>query len=155
MNSKLLPHEKDLLKAGALIDVSHPGAKHIWLRCDSAYENNRISIYRHMGDIEFKYLLENNQLPSTQPYQTITKGEEGRRYCEKYLKGFKKVNTSITTIVEFMVDKNLIDKLFSIQSKIEDGTISHGLGSKAGRTLDMFNKSLKETTTWKIVMVKR
>ena len=109
-----------------------------------------------MGDIELLYLLENKILPSTQPYQAIVEGENGRTYMEKYLNGKKTVSTLPTTVVEFTVQKSLIDELFKIQHKIEDGAISMGLGNKAGNGLNLFNKCLLDgTSTYRIVKVKR
>lgn len=46
--------------------------------------------------------------------------------------------------------------LFSIQQKAEDGCLSHGLGDKAGKTLEMFNQHMNQgEVTWRIVKVKR
>merc|ERR1712125_171433 len=109
-----------------------------------------------MGDIEFEYLLSNNALPDTQPYQTIVRGEEGRVYAEKYLRGHKSVDSSPTTVVEFHVPAALVEQLFSMQSKNEDGAISHGLGDKGGRGLPLFNASLQAgESTFRVVFVKR
>ena len=130
---RLLPHEVSLLQAGELHDVTHPGASSKWLFAPSssslmAEEEEKTLCYRHMGDVEFQVLLNTNQLPDTQPYQTLTQGQEGRAYCESYLRQAKYVDTSPTTVVEFVCAATLINDFYSIQSKIEDGTISHGLG---------------------------
>ena len=91
-----------------------------------------------MGDLELKHLLSNGVLPDTQPYQTIVEGEAGRRYAEKYLRGAKKpspsrpLGSTPTTVVEFVVPRELVEQLFAMQSKIEDGVLSHGLGDKGG-----------------------
>lgn len=154
---KLLPHEAALLKSGELSDVTHAGASSTWLSAPSGESNaGTIMCYRHMGDVEFAFLLEHNQLPGTQPYQTLTRGEEGRNYCEKYFRSNKFVDTSPTTIVEFECEEHMIEAFFRIQSKIEDGTISHGLGNKAGNTIAEFNRYLAEgRIRWRIVLVKR
>ena len=115
-----------------------------------------MAVYRHMTDRECAFLLEHGLLPDTQPYQTITRGEEGYRYCRKYLTGKKKVTPPVNTIVEFIAPKRLVDELFEKQWKIEDGCISHGLGDKGGGGLPLFNQSLSEgRTTARIVCVKR
>jgi len=50
----------------------------------------------------------------------------------------------------------MIWKLFEMQSKNEDGAISHGLGNKGGRGLPLFNANLQSgATTFRIVSVKR
>mmetsp|Transcript_17637 Transcript_17637/g.43407 ORF Transcript_17637/g.43407 Transcript_17637/m.43407 type:complete len:172 (+) Transcript_17637:330-845(+) len=157
---RLLPHEVSLLQAGELQDVTHPGASSKWLFAPSTAlekeEQEKTLCYRHMGDVEFQVLLASNQLPDTQPYQTLTQGQEGRAYCESYLRQAKYVDTSPTTVVEFISPSQLINDFYSIQSKIEDGTISHGLGNKAGKTLPRFNQALLEgQITWRIVLVKR
>merc|ERR1711904_355343 len=109
-----------------------------------------------MGDIEFAHLLAHGVLPSTQPYQTIVEGDGGRTYAEKYLRGHKSVDSSPTTVVEFLVPRALIQQLFATQSKIEDGAISHGLGDKGGKGLPRFNASLQSgESTFRIVLVKR
>merc|ERR1712083_1262526 len=113
-------------------------------------------VYRPMGDEEFSYLRAHNALPDTQPYQTIVEGEEGRVYAEKYLNGKKAVDSSPTTVVEFLTPMVLIRRLFDMQSKNEDGAISHGLGDKGGRGLPLFNSSLQSgETSFRIVSVKR
>eukprot|EP00040_Diaphanoeca_grandis_P040109 m.5218 g.5218 ORF g.5218 m.5218 type:complete len:144 (-) comp4178_c0_seq1:110-541(-) len=114
------------------------------------------NVYRPMGDEECGYLLQHNVLPSTQPYQTIVEGANGRRYAEKYLRGHKSVDTSPTTVVEFTTTVALITTLFEMFHKAEDGAISHGLGDKGGKGLPLFNESLeKGETTFRIVLVKR
>ena len=155
--TRLLPHEKALLQEGHLKNTTHERSSAIWLSAASAEEKDeRTLCYRHMGDIELKYLRESGQLPATQPYQTLTRHQEGRLYRERYLRTNKTVDTNPTTVVEFDCSRLLVDKLYSVQSKIEDGTISHGLGHKAGRTLQAFNESLaRSQTTWRIVLVKR
>jgi len=46
--------------------------------------------------------------------------------------------------------------LFEKQHKAEDGTISMGLGNKAGGCLNLFNDSVaKRFPSWRIVKVKR
>lgn len=154
---RLLPHEVSLLAKGQLQDVTHQGASSKWLFAPSSTANYEITLcYRHMGDVEFQYLLSTNQLPSTQPYQTLTKDQEGRAYCESYLRQAKYVDTSPTTVVEFMCPTGLIESFYKLQSKIEDGTISHGLGNKAGKTLSRFNEAISNgEIPWRIVLVKR
>jgi hypothetical protein len=59
-------------------------------------------------------------------------------------------------VLEFDCPVDLIDEFFRIQSKIEDGTMSHGLGDKAGKTLPRFNAAIADgDVTWRIVPVKR
>eukprot|EP00466_Bigelowiella_natans_P001040 jgi/Bigna1/54367/estExt_Genewise1Plus.C_320066 len=161
---KLLPHEKALLEQGKLRNVSHSQSSSIWLEAKSkSAGKGRTLVYRPMGDAELSYLRENNQLPDTQPYQAIIRGEPGRIYSEKYLKGHKKVNTNPTTVVEFDAPTALIDDLFKRFHKPEDGVLSCGLGPKAGGDLELFNealscdenKSSQQYVTWKIVTVKR
>lgn len=155
--ARLLPHEAALLKDGSLLDVSHSGASAQWLCAPSAVvAEGRALVFRHMGDVECAHLIASNALPATQPYQTITRGEEGRAYCESYLRSNKKVDTHPTTVVEFNCDAALVDHLFAIQHKPEKGCLSHGLGDKAGNTLALFNSALADgTATWRIVLVKR
>ena len=99
---RLLPHEIELLASGALKDVTHDKASSKWLITPSAApRHGRVLCYRHMGDTEFLCLLRTNLLPDTQPYQTLTREEEGRQYCESYLRSNKTVNTNPTTVVEF------------------------------------------------------
>lgn len=153
----LKPHEIELLKSGKLTNDTHPGATSVWLHADSSEPGEgQTIVYRHMGDPEFAHLLSHNQLPDTQPYQTITEGPVGRKYCEKYLNGTKWVDSNPTTVVEFTTTKELVAKLFAIQHKAEDGCMSMGLGSKGGGGLPLFNESLADgRTTWRIVRVKR
>eukprot|EP00696_Hemimastix_kukwesjijk_P014450 gnl/Hemi2/28457_TR9417_c0_g1_i2.p1 gnl/Hemi2/28457_TR9417_c0_g1~~gnl/Hemi2/28457_TR9417_c0_g1_i2.p1 ORF type:complete len:173 (-),score=68.80 gnl/Hemi2/28457_TR9417_c0_g1_i2:292-810(-) len=126
-SKQLLPHERDLLAAGALQDVTHHGASSIWL-----------------------------DAPSTQPYQAIIEGPPGREYSEKYLNGKKWVDSCPTTVVEFTPPAALIALLMGQQCKVEDGAVSMGLGDKAGGGLGLFNASLAcGDTTWRIVKVKR
>lgn len=147
------------MKSGQLVDVTHKNASSVWLEAPSSVLDanaDKCCIYRHMGDIEFAHLMSNGTLPDTQPYQTITRGPEGRSYCESYLRGTKKVDSDPTTVVEFICDKSMIDSFFAKQHKPEKGCISHGLGDKAGRTLSIFNESLAlNKTIWRIVLVKR
>ena len=155
-----------------------------------------VLVYRHMSDREFVHLQVYNQLPDTQPYQTIVCNEtcngdnkqcifknrhdkridsswlaedetvcegdncpgeqEGFKYCMKYFTGKKKVDTNVTTIVQFLVQRQLVDTLFSMFAKAEDGVMSHGLGNKGGKGLPYFNRSLAEGTThWIVRLVKR
>lgn len=112
---RLLPHEKELLQDGSLKEITHKGSTSTWLFAPSATNNiteGQQICYRHMGDMEFSYLLEHDQLPSTQPYQTLTRGAGGRMYCEKYLRSNKTVNTNPTTVVEFCCPKELVESLF-------------------------------------------
>ena len=109
-----------------------------------------------MGDNELLFLLANNQLPSTQPYQAIIEGEEGRIYSNKYLSGKKKVDTNPTTVVEFTMPILLLEEIKAKQMKIEDGVMSMGLGNKAGGQLPLFNEYLANgEITYRIVNVKR
>merc|ERR1712060_1010172 len=140
------------------IDVTHDGASAIWLRADSlsVSDDAYTLVYRPMGDEEYTHLSTTGTLPDTQPYQTIVEGDEGRAYAEKYLNGKKSVDSSPTTVVEFRAPCVLIRKLFEMQSKNEDGAISHGLGSKGGKGLPFFNASLQSgETSFRIVSVKR
>mmetsp|Transcript_6778 Transcript_6778/g.11919 ORF Transcript_6778/g.11919 Transcript_6778/m.11919 type:complete len:213 (+) Transcript_6778:44-682(+) len=156
---KLLDHEQQLVMTGELQDITHKGASSVWLWAASSEVTDAETsglVYRPMADIELTYLLRNGQLPDTQPYQTIVEGEEGRTYAEKYLRGHKSVDTSPTTVVEFAVPRALIDLLWGMQSKNEDGAISHGLGQKGGKGLPYFNKCLQDGEgSFRIVLVKR
>jgi len=155
---KLLPHELALFEAGRLVDVTHEGSSAIWLSAESSKldDDAHALVYRPMGDTECEYLLTHTMLPDTQPYQTIVEGAGGRVYAEKYLRGHKSVDSSPTTVVEFTAPRSLIEQLFAMQSKNEDGAISHGLGDKGGRSLPLFNTSLQRgETTFRIVFVKR
>jgi hypothetical protein len=124
----LKPHEKKLLKSNEIFNVTHKKSTSVILERLITLELDEefTTVYRPMGDKELFYLLENNILPDTQPYQTIVEGPIGREYCDKYLTGKKYVDSLPTTIVEFIVKKKLIEKLFKIQSKIEDGCLSIG-----------------------------
>lgn len=155
---KLLPHEQQLLDVGLLRDITHVGSSSIWLSAESTTpaDESLTVVYRPMGDEECNHLLCHGTLPDTQPYQTIVEGIEGRVYAEKYLRGHKSVDSSPTTVVEFLAPQSLIRQLFSMQSKNEDGAISHGLGNKGGRGLPLFNDSLQRgECTFRIVFVKR
>mmetsp|Transcript_10230 Transcript_10230/g.23060 ORF Transcript_10230/g.23060 Transcript_10230/m.23060 type:complete len:215 (-) Transcript_10230:105-749(-) len=156
---KLLEHELQLVKTGELHNITHAGASSVWLWAASAEvldEEASGLVYRPMADTELNYLLQHRQLPDTQPYQTIVEGRDGREYAEKYLRGHKSVDTSPTTVVEFMVPRVLIDLLWAMQSKNEDGAISHGLGNKGGKGLPHFNQCLQEgLASFRIVLVKR
>lgn len=161
--SGLRPHEKDLLARGKLVDLTHKNASSSHLRAASGVAGaGRALLYRHMGDREAEFLMREGVLPDTQPYQTVTRGEEGRAYCEKYLFGRKKVNTAPTTVFEFDVPAALADRLWEMQHKPEDGCLSHGLGAKGGRGLPLFNECLAREAAaadgaprFRIVTVKR
>jgi len=164
LSKLLLPHERMLLESGKLQNVTHKGASSIWLEApstelsseESSDSNHRTNVYRPMGDSEILHLIQYNRLPNTQPYQAIIEGEAGRKYAEMYLNGKKWVDTSPSTVVEFTCPKVLIEELFKLQHKVEDGVLSMGLGHKAGGGLGRFNESLEEgETTWRIVKVKR
>eukprot|EP00930_Biecheleria_cincta_P072070 TRINITY_DN5950_c0_g1_i1.p1 TRINITY_DN5950_c0_g1~~TRINITY_DN5950_c0_g1_i1.p1 ORF type:complete len:332 (+),score=43.70 TRINITY_DN5950_c0_g1_i1:28-996(+) len=155
---KLLAHELGLVESGQLVDITHSGSSAIWLSTESALleDDSKALVYRPMGDMECHHLLTSGTLPDTQPYQTIVEGKEGRIYAEKYLRGHKSVDSSPTTVVEFAAPRGLVQHLFAMQSKNEDGAISHGLGDKGGRGLPLFNASLQSgETTFRIVLVKR
>ncbi|KAJ3297738.1 hypothetical protein HK104_000149 [Borealophlyctis nickersoniae] len=116
----------------------------------------KTTVYRPMGDTETIYLVQHNVLPDTQPYQTIVEGARGWWYSNKYLTGQKKTNTHPSTVVEFTCPVELIEKLKTMQIKVEDGAMSMGLGCKAGGGLGMFNESMRNgETTYRIVKVKR
>lgn len=158
--TKLLPHETALVAAGSLQDITHGKSSAIWLSADSTdvdEGSGQTTVYRHMGDPEVAYLLQHGTLPATQPYQTIVEGQKGRDYCEGYLRGHRKPSGNIiTTVVEFLAPKALIDQLFAMFKKAEDGCFSHGLGDKGGKGLPLFNASLSSgETTFRIVLVKR
>jgi hypothetical protein len=103
---KLLDHEKRLLEQGLLTNITHQNANAIWLYAPSSIpRDGYVNVYRVMGDIELLFLLNNNFLPNTQPYQAIVEGETGRKYMEKYLNGIKYVDSKPTTIVEFTIKK--------------------------------------------------
>ncbi|KAK5577093.1 hypothetical protein RB653_002031 [Dictyostelium firmibasis] len=153
----LLPHERQLLDSGELKNITHRGSSSVWLESlSSVPPEGKINVYRPMGDLEIIFLVENGFLPNTQPYQAIIEGSNGRQYANKYLTGKKWTDTNPSTIVEFTCPIELIEHCKSIQTKIEDGAISIGLGNKAGNTLPFFNDSLKSTqTTFRIVKIKR
>ena len=157
--AKLLQHEVVLVQSGKLTDITHAGSSSVWLSAPSLELVDTAAlglVYRPMSDRELLHLLQHGVLPGTQPYQTIVEGQEGRAYAEKYLRGHKSVDTHPTTVVEFCVPAVLIDKLWGMQSKNEDGAISHGLGNKGGCGLPHFNACLSEgTSSFRIVMVKR
>jgi hypothetical protein len=154
---KLLPHEQERLEKGDLQNITHHGASSIWLEAPSTVPKQGFTnVYRPMGDLEVLYLVENNFLPDTQPYQAIIEGSVGRNYANKYLTGQKWTDTNPTTVVEFTVPVDVIETLKKIQIKAEDGALSMGLGHKAGGGLHIFNDSMKKgDTTWRIVKVKR
>ena len=169
---KLLPHEQELVKHGLLTDVTHEGATAMWLRAESTQLDDGpmpdvsdhgssppvplTAVYRPMNDEELSHLLMHGVLPTNRPYQTIVRGEEGRAYAEKYLRGTKWVNTSPTTVVEFVCPADLIEELFAMQCKPEEGALSHGLGDKGGKGLAKFNASLSSgASRHRIVLVKR
>ncbi len=155
---ELLPHEAELVETGVLRCVTHVGARcHVFeaepgcsRRAASAEQARALAekdttlVYRHMADKELAVLLERHQLPATQPYQTIVRGDEGLRYCRKYITGKKRVDTDITTIVEFCAPSKLVEQLFAVFHKAEDGCVSTGLGDKAGKTLPLFNAALAD-----------
>jgi hypothetical protein len=101
-----------------------------------------VTVYRPMAHAELRSLLTLGVLPATQPYQAIMAGNVGRAYSEKYLRGAKRVDTSPTNVVEFVLPEALLAALFLRQCKAEDGCMSHGLGNKAGRTVAVFNSWL-------------
>jgi hypothetical protein len=90
---ELWPHEAALVKEGLLCDITHSGSPHVIFEATSlgTKDKEQCVVYRHMGDVELRFLLEHNALPESQPYQTIVRGEEGIRYCKKYFGGGKRV----------------------------------------------------------------
>jgi hypothetical protein len=109
-----------------------------------------------MGDIELAFLIETGTLPATQPYQAIVRGHGGRIYAHKFVDGMKKSDANPTTVVEFDLPTALVESLFATQHKAEDGALSHGLGTFAGRTLPTFNACLASgDATFRVVRVKR
>jgi hypothetical protein len=106
---RLLPHQVELVEFGSLQNVTHVNASSIWLRADS------------LSNVPESYEL---------CY---------REYCESYLLTNKYVDTYPSTVVEFLCPRKLVDSFFATQRKPEDGTLSHGMGNKAGRTLVRFN----------------
>ncbi|GAM18057.1 hypothetical protein SAMD00019534_012320 [Acytostelium subglobosum LB1] len=153
----LLAHERHLLDTGALLNITHRGSTSIWLEAPSTIPPvDMTNVYRPMGDIEVLYLVTNHHLPDTQPYQAIIEGEIGRAYANKYLTGKKWTDTNPSTVVEFTCPKSLVEKLKTIQMKVEDGALSMGLGNKAGGGLIHFNESMiNGQTTYRIVKIKR
>ncbi len=156
-NKLLYPYERELLEQQELYNITHYNSSSVWLAAPSSIPpSTHTNVYRPMGDIEAKYLVEKKLLPDTQPYQAIIEGEEGRNYATKYLNGTKWTDTHPTTVVEFTAPKELIEELKKRQIKVEDGALSMGLGHKAGKGLPFFNDSLrKRETTFRIVKVKR
>lgn len=156
---KLLPHEQALVEMQRLRDVTHAGSTAVWLSGESTpltEQTVHSAVYRPMGDREFAHLFAHGALPATQPYQTIVEGPAGRRYAERYLRGSKRVDSSPTTVVEFVSPRALVARLFAMQCKPEEGCLSHGLGDKGGKGLPLFNESLADgSTTFRIVLVKR
>ncbi|CAF1613425.1 unnamed protein product [Adineta ricciae] len=154
---RLLPHELELYQNGQSLNITHEGSSSIWLEAYSSIPpDGKINVYRPMGDNEILYLLENNQLPASQPYQAIIEGENGRIYANKYLNGNKWTNSNPTTIVEFTVPIDLMELLKEKQMKIEDGALSVGLGCKAGKGLPLFNERIRDgLITYRIVKIKR
>lgn len=152
----LLPHEQALLAAGSLEDHTHAGASSAVLHAPSGtLAEGDTLVYRPVGDVEASYLREHGILPDTQPYQAIIEGEGGRAYAEKFISGSKKSDAHPTTVVEFAAPASLITSLFETHSKIEDGAISTGLGSKAGKGLPRFNAALADgSARWRIVTVR-
>mmetsp|Transcript_22851 Transcript_22851/g.51408 ORF Transcript_22851/g.51408 Transcript_22851/m.51408 type:complete len:102 (+) Transcript_22851:305-610(+) len=98
-------------------------------------------------------------MASSQPRSPIKPlWKERRASCiaKKYFCGKKKVTPPVSSIVEFTCRRVLVDKLFGMQWKIEDGARSHGLGDKGGKGLPLFNEELEQgSITWRIVFVKR
>jgi hypothetical protein len=153
----LLAHELKLFDSGQLVNVTHAKASSITLvaACGSAAAG-RTLVYRPMGDEEVQYLVDNGALPETQPYQAIIRGHAGRSYADKFVVGAKQVDTHPSSIVEFNMPTALIDALFAIQHKAEDGALSHGLGRAAGRTVAQFNAALTNGSGWfRVVKVRR
>lgn len=153
----LLPHEAALLADGKLVNVTHAKASSIVLLAPcSPVALGRTLLYRPVGDAELKHLVEHGVLPSTQPYQAVVRGHGGRTYADKFVDGVKKNDTHPTTVVEFDVSTELVERLFQKQHKAEDGALSHGLGHAAGHTLPLFNEALAtKQATYRIVRVKR
>lgn len=153
----LLPHELCQLEWGNLVNVTHTGASSISLlaRCGSVAPGRSL-VYRPMGDAEVQFLYNNGILPDTQPYQAIVRNHAGRLYATKFVDGVKQVDTHPSSVVEFNMPTELIDELFAIQHKAEDGALSHGLGHAAGRTVERFNAALKSGKgSYRVVKVKR
>ncbi len=153
----LLPHERDLFLENQIENITHKGSTSVWL--ESALMDpppTKTTVYRPMGDLEVVYLMENKQLPSTQPYQAIIEGPIGFLYANKYLTGQKFTDTHPSTVIEFVIPIQLVETLEKIQTKVEDGALSMGLGNKAGGGLNLFNEALVDgRSTFRIVKVKR
>eukprot|EP01132_Coremiostelium_polycephalum_P009176 gene9176-11248_t len=149
--------DKTLLESGEIHNITHSGSSSVWLEASSSVPPpGKINVYRPMGDLELNYLIANGHLPDTQPYQAIIEGPNGRNYANKYLTGKKWTNTHPNAIVEFTSPLELIEKLRSIYTKVEDGALSIGLGNKSGNSLHFFNDSMKSgETTFRIVKLKR
>ena len=128
---------------------------------DGSAQQRMTRVYRPMGDAELQSLLAHGALPDTQPYQTIVEGRAGFEYASRYLRGTKKVDSQPSTVVEFTVPTSVIQRLFAMQHKAEDGVCSMGLGHKAGRGLELFNAALRDAaaatsgSSYRIVLVKR
>ena len=153
---ELLPHEAELVRQGVLRNVMHSNSSAWIFERPPTVDDQKCVCFRHMGDIELSFLLRTGQLPDTQPYQTLVRGEEGLAYCKKYFQGKKRVDTNVVTIVEFVCPVALVDGLFATFHKAEDGCLSTGLGSKAGKTLSLFNAALQDgRVTFSPVFVKR
>lgn len=156
---ELWPHEKAAFEAGLLLNVTHVNSPYLWCSAAAVEDDvphGFVALYRHMGDVELRHLVEKGLLPDTQPYQTIVRGNEGRQYCLSYLRGQKRVDTDPTCVIEFICPQNLVEKWFAKQHKAEKGCISHGLGNKAGKTLPEFNEAIQQgLIKWRVVDVKR
>lgn len=162
---ELAQHEKNLFSRGNLIEHTHKNCKYriffgelgrsrdMW---DDSFPDNMVEVYRHMGDCELQFLLQNGQLPATQPYQTVVEGVQGFQYCMKYFNGQKSVDTHVVTVIEFCCPTALVQSLFHTFHKAEDGCLSTGLGSKAGNTLNVFNCAQADgRIRWTPVFVRR
>jgi len=133
--SLLQPHERALVASGELSNVTHPGALAVWLEAASK-------------EVSWWSTTNCQRRSPTRPFP---EGPAGRRYSEKYLTGHKWVDTAPTTVIEFDCPSQLIEELFAIQHKPEDGALSMGLGHKAGGGLPLFNQSLANgATTWNV-----
>jgi hypothetical protein len=138
----------------------------------------RTKCYRTMADDELLHLIEQNELPSTLPFQTLFHGPPGLDCCAGRLMEKNDNNQdnncsskkTKTTVVEFDCDENFVDRLFSIQCKVleneqakkrqerddENAILTHSLGFRASRTLVLVNDALKRgDITWRIILVKR
>lgn len=155
----MMPHERKLLEAGLLTNLTHKGAAAVVLAAPSEVlgpDSGLTLVYRPMGDAEAGFLVANGELPATQPYQAIIEGPQGRAYSAKYLNGLKRTDTHPTTVVEFKAPVAVVQRIREVQCKVEDGAISMGLGDKAGKTLPLFNASLRDgSATFRLVHVKR